>query len=168
MPESFNVLVTELKSLGLNIEALTDEGKHIGLADIEVDAPDATSFMNMENLDELDSELANAFIEDAAAASENSLVDGLADVDWNLDELEDEEPAASAASKRPPAAAAAPVAPDTPAPTPDPSGGGLDLDMNLSDLTDLSDVDALIAASDGATPTTPVGQGDGDADSKEE
>jgi DNA-directed RNA polymerase subunit beta len=140
MPESFNVLVTELKSLGLNIEALTDEGTHIELADIEAgEGPDATSFMSMDNLDavgSIDKDIAATFMEDANVGTDAQAGAPLSDLDWNLDALppkkQEEGPA------------------DT--------DKNLGLDLDLSDLSDLSDLDALIAKTEGkAQAPSPAG-----------
>ncbi|MDR1413131.1 MAG: DNA-directed RNA polymerase subunit beta [Actinomycetes bacterium] len=128
MPESFNVLVTELKALGLSIEPADEAGKRISLADIEESAPNATSFMNLDNLDMIDADVARTFMADAANI-ERADAAALGDFDWNLDDLDD-----TADAKR--------VRPEPQKSAED----GLDLPLDLSNLTNLGDVDALIAA----------------------
>jgi len=76
MPESFNVLATELKALGLNIEALTDEGEHIELSEVEDSSGAAAPYPGFSNiLDELSADTRQALIEHKASE----------DMSWNLD-----------------------------------------------------------------------------------
>ena len=76
MPESFNVLATELKALGLNIEALTDEGEHIELSEAAEDTAAApVPYPGFNILDELSADTRDALI---------AHKDG-DDLSWNLD-----------------------------------------------------------------------------------
>ena len=81
MPESFNVLVTELKALGLNTEALTDEGEHIELNETDEDASNLTPpYPGFNILSELSDDTRDALM----ARKEGD------DLSWNLDaQLED-------------------------------------------------------------------------------
>ena len=154
MPESFNVLVTELKSLGLNIEALTDEGDNIELADAESSGnTKAKSFMDLNALTEIDADVAATFLEEVQSVSEEKGPDDLlGGLDWNLDEMpatpapdkaagteENDGVSASSAETKDEGSP-----PDSSA---DENAGNIDLD--LSDLSDLSGLDELIAATDG-------------------
>ncbi|MDR1774911.1 MAG: DNA-directed RNA polymerase subunit beta [Actinomycetes bacterium] len=130
MPESFNVLVTELKALGLNIEALTDTGDHIELADIEAEGgADATSLLNLEGMDP---DAVSEFLK--ASGVEEAPVDPPIHFDWNFDDLDE---------------IGNPL-PDTPLgvkPVSD-LDKPLDFDMDLSGEIDLGAIDALNAAAE--------------------
>jgi len=148
MPESFNVLVTELKSLGLNIEALTDGGSNIELA--EPESGDKPSFMDLGALTEnLDADVAASFLEEVSQGQAEK-ADLLGALDWNLDDsgpidldrgagLGSEDGGDSAA------VVTATAAPVEQAPEIDMTP----IDLDLSDLSNLDNLDSIIAAADG-------------------
>ena len=157
MPESFNVLVTELKSLGLNIEALTDAGQNIELADAEtISNIDAASFMDIEALaDNVAPDVAASFLEEVSAVQAEASVDVSGTLDWNLDEsgplgfdrakdLGAEEDAASTSASVP-----APASGAVESVQPSSATDAASIDLDLSDLSDLSSIDTIIAATDG-------------------
>jgi len=76
MPESFNVLATELKALGLNIEALTDEGEHIELSETEESNSSLVApYPGFNILDELSTDTRDALMTHKTGE----------DMSWNLD-----------------------------------------------------------------------------------
>ena len=170
MPESFNVLVTELKSLGLNIEALTDGGDNIELADAETTGNiDASSFMDLSALtDNLDAEIAASFLEEVVAGQTDKRDDLLGALDWSLEDsgpmdldrgagLGSEDGSDTAVVT----ATATPVEAQQPATLEVEEVAPIDLD--LSDLSDLSSIDSIIAATDGKADALDL-KGDGSED----
>jgi DNA-directed RNA polymerase subunit beta len=168
MPESFNVLVTELKSLGLNIEALTDGGANIELADAESTSnTEAASFMDLSALtDNLDADVAASFLEEVVAGqAEKSEI--LGSLDWDLGDSESvkldvsagvgsEEDASTAGSD-----SAAGITAGATAANAD-MAPAESIDLDLSDLSDLSSIDNIIAATDGKADALDI-KGDADA-----
>jgi len=169
MPESFNVLVTELKSLGLNIEALTDGGDNIELADAETTGNiDAASFMDLSALtDNLDAEVAASFLEEVVAGQADKKDDLLGALDWNLEDAGpmDLDRGAGLGSEdgSDTAVVTATATPADPQAQADPGAENVTpIDLDLSDLSDLSSIDNIIAATDGKADALDL-KGDADA-----